>query len=56
LLRLCLDVVLQVYSLSPYQHEPFLRLAFLGQGAVLDHRVSSVPQNVVILYLLIKTL
>jgi hypothetical protein len=26
-------------SLSPYRREPFLRLASLGQGAVLDRRV-----------------
>jgi hypothetical protein len=36
---------LQVCSLSPYQREPFMRSAFLWQGAVLDHRVSSLPQN-----------
>jgi hypothetical protein len=26
-------------SLSPYRHEPFLRLASLGQGTILDRRV-----------------
>jgi hypothetical protein len=41
-------------ALSPYQREPFLRLAFLGQGAVLDRRVSSLPQNVFVLYLPLK--
>jgi hypothetical protein len=25
--------------LSPYRREPFLRLAFLGQGVILDQRV-----------------
>jgi hypothetical protein len=53
---LCLDVVLHVGSLSPYQREPFLRLASLGQGVVLDRRVSSLLQNVFIFYLLLKTL
>jgi hypothetical protein len=40
LFRLCLVVVLQVLSLSPppLQREPFLRLASLEQGVVLDHR------------------
>jgi hypothetical protein len=46
LLRFYLDVVLQVCSLSRYQCEPFFRLAFLGQGAVLNRRVSTFPQNV----------
>jgi hypothetical protein len=36
MLRLCLDVVLQV-SLSPCQHESFLRSASLGQDAILDY-------------------
>jgi hypothetical protein len=36
MLKLCLDVVLQVCSLSPFQREPFLRSAFLGQGVILD--------------------
>jgi hypothetical protein len=36
LLRLCIDVVLQVHSVTPYWREPFLRSAFLGQGAILD--------------------
>jgi hypothetical protein len=39
LLRLCLDVVLQVCSLSPSRRELFLRSASLGQGAILDRRV-----------------
>jgi hypothetical protein len=34
-----LDVVLQVCSLSPLWRGPFLRLASLGQGAILDHGV-----------------
>jgi hypothetical protein len=32
-------------SLSPYRCEPFLRSASLGQGAVLDRRVFSLPQS-----------
>jgi hypothetical protein len=44
LLRLCLDVILQVYSLSPYRREPFLRSTSLEQGVVLDHRVIPLPQ------------
>jgi hypothetical protein len=56
MLRICLDVVLQVFSLSPYRREPFLRSAFLGQGAVLNHLVPSLPQNVFVLYLPVKTL
>jgi hypothetical protein len=36
LLRLYLDVVLQVYSLSPSWCELFLGSAPLGQGVVLD--------------------
>jgi hypothetical protein len=43
--RLCLDVVLQVCSLSPYQREPFLRSACLGQGAILDRQMFSLPQK-----------
>jgi hypothetical protein len=39
LLRLCLAVVLQVYSLSPPQRELFLWSAHPGQGVVLDRRV-----------------
>jgi hypothetical protein len=27
------------FSLSPSQHEPFLRSARLGQGAIPDHQV-----------------
>jgi hypothetical protein len=38
----------------PLQREPFLRSASLGQGVVLNHRVSSFPQNVFILNLLLK--
>jgi hypothetical protein len=56
LLRLCLDVVLQVCSLSPSRREPFLKLTSLGQGAVLDHRVFFLLQIVFILYLPLKTL
>jgi hypothetical protein len=41
LLTLCLNVVLQVYSLSPSWREPFLRSTSLGQVAALDRRVSS---------------
>jgi hypothetical protein len=40
LLRLCLDVVLQVcFSLSPSRRELFLRSAPLVQGVVLDQLV-----------------
>jgi hypothetical protein len=39
LLRLCLDVVLHVCSLSPFRREPFLRSAPLGKGAIFDGRV-----------------
>jgi hypothetical protein len=53
---LYLNVILQVWSLSPYQREPLLRLAFIGQCAVLDRRVSSLPQNIFILCLPLKTL
>jgi hypothetical protein len=56
MLGLCLDVVLQVCSLTTNRREPLLRLAFLGQGVILDHGVSSLPQNVFILYLPLKTL
>jgi hypothetical protein len=56
LLRICLDVVLQVCSLSPYRRELLLRSAFLVKGAVLDRRVCSLPQNVFILYLPLKIL
>jgi hypothetical protein len=45
-----------VLSPPPYRHEPFLRSVFLGQGDILDHRVYSLPQNVFILYLPVKTL
>jgi hypothetical protein len=44
-------VVLQVCSLSPSQCEPFLRLASLGHGAILDRRVVSLLQIVFIPYL-----
>jgi hypothetical protein len=30
--------------ISPYQCEPFLRSASLGQGVVLNHRVFLLPQ------------
>jgi hypothetical protein len=45
MIRLCLDVVLRVCSLSPYPCEPFLRSASLGQGAVLDRRVFPLLQK-----------
>jgi hypothetical protein len=32
--------VLQVCSLSPSQHESFMMSVFLGQGVVLDRRVT----------------
>jgi hypothetical protein len=54
LLRLCLDVILQVCSLPPSRHESFLRSAFLGQGVVLDHQVFLLSQIVFILYLSLK--
>jgi hypothetical protein len=38
MVRLCIDVVLQVCSLCPSQCEPFLRLAPLGRGVTLVHR------------------
>jgi hypothetical protein len=34
-----------VLSLSPFRHEPFLRSASQGQGAVLDRRVFPLPQK-----------
>jgi hypothetical protein len=34
-----LAVVLQVCSLSPFQHEPFLRSTYLGQCIILDRGV-----------------
>jgi hypothetical protein len=37
-----------VFSLSPFRREPFLRLATLGQGAVLGRRVIA-SENVFIL-------
>jgi hypothetical protein len=46
--------MLFVCSLSPSQREPFLRSASLGQCAVLDHRVFSLPQIIFILYLPLK--
>jgi hypothetical protein len=39
LLKVCLDVVLHVYSLSTFRCEAFLRSAPLGQGVILDRRV-----------------
>jgi hypothetical protein len=51
LLRLFLDVILHVFSLSPSRREPFLRSASLWQGAVLNHRVFPFSQNILILYL-----
>jgi hypothetical protein len=54
LLRLYLDVILQVYFLSPYRREPFLRSASPGQGVALDHQVFLLSQNVLILYLSLK--
>jgi hypothetical protein len=56
MLMLCLDVVLQVCSLSPSQCEPFLRSVSLGQGAILDRRVIASVKMSFILYLLLKTL
>jgi hypothetical protein len=47
---------LQVCSLSPSQHEPFLRSASLGQGAIPDRRVFLLPQIIFIFYLSLKTL
>jgi hypothetical protein len=43
-------------SLSPFRRKPFLRLASLRQGAVLDRRVFSLLQNIFIFYLSLKTL
>jgi hypothetical protein len=54
MLRLCLDVVLQVCSLSPSRHEPFLRSASLRQGAILNRRVFSLLQIIFIFYLPLK--
>jgi hypothetical protein len=54
LLRLCLDIVLQVCSLSPSRREPFLGYASLGQGDILDCRVLSLPQTVLFLNFLLK--
>jgi hypothetical protein len=33
-------------SLSPFRHEPFLRSASLGQGAILDHGVFCFRKNI----------
>jgi hypothetical protein len=55
----CLGFALMLFyrcSLCLYRREPFLRSAFLEQGAVLDDRVSLLPQNVSIFYLPLKTL
>jgi hypothetical protein len=46
LLRLCLDVILHVCSLSPSRREAFLRSASLGQGVILDRRVFFILQIV----------
>jgi hypothetical protein len=54
LLMLCLDVILQLCSLS--RRESFLKSASLGQGAVIDRRVFSLSQIIFILYLSLKTL
>jgi hypothetical protein len=54
LLSLCLDVVLQVCSLSPSRREPFLESASLGHGVVLDRRVFSLPQVHFILFFRLK--
>jgi hypothetical protein len=54
MLILCLDVILQVCSLSPYRREPFLRSTFLRHGVVLDRQVSSLPQNVLFSIFCIK--
>jgi hypothetical protein len=54
LLRLCLNVVLQVCSLSPSRRKPFLRSASLGQGVILNRRVFSLLQIIFILYLPLK--
>jgi hypothetical protein len=56
MLRLCLDVVLQMCYLSPSRRESFLRSVSLGQGAVLNHRVFSLPQIIFILNVPLKTL
>jgi hypothetical protein len=45
-----------VCSLSPFRHEPFMRLVSLGQGAVLNRRVFLLLQNIFILNLPLKTL
>jgi hypothetical protein len=55
LLRLCLDIVLHVCSLSSSRREPFFRLASLEQSVVLDRRVIAFT-NVFILHLPLKTL
>jgi hypothetical protein len=34
-----------VLPLSFFQHEPFLRSASLGQGAILDRRMFPLPQK-----------
>jgi hypothetical protein len=54
LLRLWLDVVLQVCYLSPSRRESFLRSASLGQGVILYHRVFLLLQIIFILYLPLK--
>jgi hypothetical protein len=44
LLRLCLNVILQVRSLPPYRREPFLGSTSRGQDVVLDRQVIPLPQ------------
>jgi hypothetical protein len=39
---------------SPSQRESFLRSASLVQGVVLNHRVFSLPQIILVLYLPLK--
>jgi hypothetical protein len=40
--------------LSPFRREPFFRSASLGQGAVLDHRMFSLPPMFLFLIFLLK--
>jgi hypothetical protein len=54
LLRIYLDVVLQVCSLSPSRRVSFLRSASLGQCTVFDRRVITFVECF-ILYLPLKT-
>jgi hypothetical protein len=55
-LRFCLDVILQVRSLSPYRHDPFLRSANLGQDAVPDLSSVSASVKCILFSLPLKTL